>query len=356
MTSKKKIVTITDMKPGMKLAEEIRINNTLILPSGVIITETILNKLGKNYFHNLFTVYDRETTDSVDNLSEISDGDTIKEIENNFTMISQDLEKVFTNINGIVKIDINEIREFANMINSSLKSPNAVIKNIVLHGSGDDTIFKHSVNVTALSAMLGKCLGFNAKDINLLTYSALLHDFGKTKIPKHILNKAGILTEDEKKAIQLHSIISYNLVKDIPYLDKSVCSGILMHHERMDGSGYPLGVKGEKIHSFAKIIAIADVFDAVNSNRIHKKRKDPFRALNTIQKNSLLKLDYEYCKVFIDHIVNYYVGEKVLLNNGKVCRIIQIDKNNLSKPFIMDENDFIDLSSQKNLHIENLVV
>lgn len=356
MGAKKKILKVTDLKPGMKLAEEFRINNTLILPSEVFITEVILNKLKRNYYLSQFTVYDNQDSDLEDNFLGIDEDEIINEIKTNFSVISNNLEKVFLNTNNIIKIEVNEVREFSNKIRSYLKSPSAVIKNIVLNGSGDDTIFRHSVNVTALSSMLGKWLGFEEKDINLLTYSALLHDFGKTKIPKNILNKAGILSSDEKKLVQAHSKLGYDFAKDIPFLHKSVSYGILMHHERIDGSGYPLGIAGDKIHPFARIIAIADVFDAVNSNRAHKKRKDPFRALNTIQKNSLLKLDYEYCKVFIDHIVNYYIGEKVLLNNGKVCHILQVDKNNMSKPLIMDDKGFVDLNSNNDLFIENLVV
>lgn len=356
MAGKKKIENVNNLKVGMKLAEEIRVNNILILPADVLITENILNKLRKTYFHNSFTVYDENDKELMSTMLSLSEDITLKEIKRNFISISQDLEKAFDKMNNTSKIDINEVKDFAYKVNKHLESPSAVIKNIVLNGSGEDSIYKHSVNVAALSSMLGKWIGFEEKEINLLTYAAILHDIGKTKIPKNILNKVSALSLVEKKAIQVHSKIGYNFIKDIPFIHKSVSYGILMHHERMDGSGYPLGVTGDKIHPFAKIIAIADVFDAVNSNRLHKKRKDPFRALDTIQKNSLLKLDYEYSKIFVDHIINYYIGEKIRLNNGKICHILQIDKNNLSKPFIMDDKGFLDLNSNKNLYIENLVV
>ncbi|PRR77095.1 Cyclic di-GMP phosphodiesterase response regulator RpfG [Clostridium liquoris] len=230
-----------------------------------------------------------------------------------------------------------------------LNSPSTIIKNIVLEGSGEDCIFKHSVNVAALSLLLGKWIGYDKTKLNLLAYSATLHDFGKSKIDKSILYKQTRLTEKEFKEIRKHPIIAYNLVKNMTTLNASVGYGILMHHERMDGSGYPLGLKGDEINEFAKIIAIADTFDAVNSNRIYRKRKDPFGALEIIQRDSLGKLDYNYSKIFIEHIVNYYIGEKVLLDNNDVCKIIQIDVNNLSCPLLLNNDNFIDLKKRKDL-------
>ena len=129
-----------------------------------------------------------------------------------------------------------------------------------------------------------------------------------------------------------------------------------MHHEREDGSGYPLSLKGEAIHQFGKIIAIADVFDAINSNRGYKKKKPPFEALQIVKNESLGKLNYEYSKVFIEHIVNYYLGEEAILNSGERCKIIQMNVNNLEKPLILKKNEFIELTKEKNLYIEELVL
>lgn len=129
-----------------------------------------------------------------------------------------------------------------------------------------------------------------------------------------------------------------------------------MHHEREDGSGYPLGLKGDKIHSFGKIIAIADVFDAINSNRGYKRKKAPFEALQIVKNESLGKLNYEYVKVFLEHIVNYYLGEEVLLNNGERCKIIQMNINNLEKPLVLKNGEFIDLDKQKEYYIKEMLL
>jgi HD-GYP domain-containing protein (c-di-GMP phosphodiesterase class II) len=209
-----------------------------------------------------------------------------------------------------------------------MDSTGAIIKNVVLYGSGHDSIYRHSVNVAALSSILGAWLGLDEDKVNLLTYSAILHDYGKTRIDEKVLNKAGTLTREELKLIKKHPIFGYEDMRKIQYLDSLVSNGVLMHHERLDGTGYPFGIKGDKIPSFARIIAIADVFDAVNSNRTYKMSKGPFEVLEIIQKESLGKLDYEYCQVFLNHIINYYMGE----------------------------SSFIDLKKEKSLFVEELVI
>jgi HD-GYP domain-containing protein (c-di-GMP phosphodiesterase class II) len=193
-------------------------------------------------------------------------------------------------------------------------------------------------------------------DLNLLTYSAIFHDFGKVKIDQQIIDKPDHLTPNELKEIKFHPALGYKYIKQIPFLDKSVSYGVLMHHERMDGSGYPLGLKENNIHKFGRIIAIADVFDAVNSDRVYKKSRRPFEALEIIKEESLGKLDYEYCNIFLNHIINYYIGENAELNTKKVCKIIQIDVNNLAAPLLLDDTGFVDLKQHKELYIEKLAL
>ena len=266
------------------------------------------------------------------------------------------MENIFNTISNLKAPEIKEVRTFSEKIQEEFNSTGLVIKNIVFHGSGHDTIYRHSVNVAAVSFILGKWLGFSKRDINLLTYSAVLHDFGKIKINKDIINKEINLTPEEFKIFKTHPVIGYNFVKEIPYLDSSVSYGVLMHHERMDGSGYPLGIKEDKIHKFAKIIAISDLFDDLSSNRYSKKINGPFEALEIIQQQSLGKLDCRYCTMFLNHIVNYYMGENILLNNDQCCKVIQVDMNDLKNPLLLDDNGFLDLKKEKDLYVKKLVI
>jgi HD-GYP domain-containing protein (c-di-GMP phosphodiesterase class II) len=354
MGKNKIYLKIDELKPGMIIADEVKFNNATLLTSGSVVTEDIISRLTVKYFFDKISVYSEETLN--EDSAIVNENRTIKEIEESFNEFANNVENLFSNINSGMKLDLEEVRDFTRKIQNELKSTSAIIKNIVLYGSGNDVIYKHSVNVAALSAILGKWIGMSDKDINLLTYTGILHDFGKTKIDKNILGKVGALTSKEREEIRNHSIIGYNFIKKIPYISNSVCSGVLMHHERLDGSGYPLGIKEDKIHVFAKIIAIADIFDAVNSDRIYKNGTDPFTALQIVQKEGLGRLDYKFCKIFIDNIINYYMGEKVLLNTNKECKIIQINVNDLCRPLLFDGSEFIDLKLEGDLYVKELIV
>lgn len=355
MGKNKVYLKIDELKPGMIIADEVKFNNSVLLTSGAVVTDEIIQILMEKYFFDKVSIYSEEILDN-DNKLMMDNEKNLEEIEKSFNAFSSNIEDLFDNIINGVKWDLDEVRDFTKRIQNELKSTSAIIKNIVLYGSGEDVIYKHSVNVAALSAILGKWIGLNDTHVNLLTYAGILHDFGKTKIDKNILYKTSSLTSKEREEIRNHTIEGYNFVKKIPYISNAVCSGVLMHHERLDGSGYPLGIKEDKIHIFAKIIAIADIFDAVNSNRVYKNSTDPFTALQIIQKESLGKLDYKLCKIFIDNIINYYMGEKVLLNTNKECKIVQINVNDLCRPLLFDGLEFIDLRSERDLYVEKLIV
>lgn len=356
MEKEKKLFYLHELLPGMILSRDIISNGKVLIAKGAVITEYALNKLKEHYIPNQIEVYYGDTEDEHINNVKLDKTMTFEEVQNNLNELTADMEKIYEDMDNLKLSGIQEVRKFAAKVQNELKSISLVVKNIVLYGSGNDSVYRHSVNVAALSTMLGRWVGLNGSELNLLIYSAVLHDLGKTKIDKDILDKREHLTSKELKEIKSHPAIGYKYIKDIPFLDKSVSYGVLMHHERVDGSGYPLGLKDENIHKFAKIIAIADVFDAVNSDRVYKKSKGPFEALEIIKKEGLGKLDYEYCNIFLNHVVNYYIGENVVLNTKKACKIIQVDVNDLERPLLLDDTGFIDLKHHKELHVEKLVL
>ena len=212
----------------------------------------------------------------------------------------------------------------------NLNDYGSILKSITNSRNIDEYLMRHCVNVALLSSMLGKWLNFPKKDLTLLTYAAFLHDIGKTKVNQTILNKPSKLTKLEFEEIKKHSIYSYELVRNIPYLDESVSLGVLMHHERLDGSGYPLRLKEDKINAFAKIIGITDMFDAMTSDKVYSKKQNPFKVLEIMQHDCMGLLDYNYLSTFIKQMANYYTGEMVKLSDGSIGKIIKIDINNIS--------------------------
>lgn len=345
MSLNKKMVNVDDLEVGMILSNEIVYNDSILIGKNMVLTQSMLNKLKNSYIHEKVSIYISENV----NNKEI---EALKAVDKAFKDISKDIENIFRNNYNLNLEKINEINEFSNKLENIVKFNTSMLKNLILNGSEDDCIYRHSVNVAALSYLIGKWCGYDEKDLNKLISASILHDFGKSKINQDILNKKTPLTKEDFEIIKTHPKLSYEEVKKVPYISQDVLYGILMHHERCDGSGYPLGLKGPQISDYAKIIAIADVFDAINSNRLYKKKRKPFEALKLIKEEGIKgKLDFSICNNFLNGLSNFYVGQDVLLSNKEECKIIQMNINEIDRPLLLGNLNFIDLSKEKDLFI-----
>ncbi len=147
--------------------------------------------------------------------------------------------------------------------------------------SFDYTIFTHSVNVCALSIALARRLGIDDQEkLHHIGTGALLHDIGKSKISTDILDKRGPLTDTEMAVVKRHPQYGFGMVLESEIIPYDAHYPILEHHEREDGTGYPYGLTAPKIHQYSKIVAVADVFDAMTTNRSYRRAKEAFPALN----------------------------------------------------------------------------
>jgi putative nucleotidyltransferase with HDIG domain len=148
----------------------------------------------------------------------------------------------------------------------------------------------HSVRVSRLACLLGEKIGLNSDQLKALERGALLHDIGKIGISDSILHKPGKLTEDEWKIMRMHPEIGARIVERIPFLQESMAV-VRYHHERWDGSGYPLGIRGDEIPIHARIFAVVDVFDALTSNRNYRKKSTPQEALQYLREHAGILFD-----------------------------------------------------------------
>lgn len=180
----------------------------------------------------------------------------------------------------------------------------------------DDYTFLHSTNVAVLSLILGVALDFNKIELQRLGLSAILHDIGKVFIPKNILNKPDKLTEDEFKIMQTHSGRGYEYLKINYDFPMSSYLGVLQHHEKYNGTGYPLKLEGEQIHLYGRIISIADVYDALTSTRPYRKAMVPSEAIEYVMANGGSHFDPSFVEYFTKKIAPYPVGVTIKLSNN----------------------------------------
>ena len=186
----------------------------------------------------------------------------------------------------------------------------------------DEYTFKHSVDVATMAMIVGKKHGLNKQEVYELGISGLLHDVGKSKIPNEVLNKAGKLTDEEFSMMKQHSLFGYQILKEKEDLSSSIKLGVLQHHEKMNGKGYPMGVPSEKINLFARIISVADIYDALVTERPYKKGFSAHDALEMIMAMTE-ELDVDYMRSFIDTVILYPVDSVVTLSNGERAKVVK---------------------------------
>lgn len=208
----------------------------------------------------------------------------------------------------------------------------------------DEYTYSHCINVAFYSMLLSKWLKLPDNKTLDIIYAGLLHDLGKIKIPKYILNKKQRLTEDEYMLIKHHSVIGYQMIENSYEINTLIKKAILMHHERSNGSGYPIGAADKDISEYARIIAIADVYDAMISDRPYKERSTPFDAFHMFADIGLSIFDPCMVKTFLINISSHLIGTQVRLNDGKAGEIAYIPPNHIDQPVVRVMTSYIDMS------------
>jgi len=204
----------------------------------------------------------------------------------------------------------------------------------------------------------------NCGDAVTLGLGALLHDVGKSWVADFILNKQDKLTDDEFDIIKMHPAYGVKILKNIPNINSDVLRIVLEHHERCDGSGYPKGLRGNRLHLFSKIVAIADIFDALTSERIHQKKILPHEAAEYLLSVSGRQLDHDLVQIFTKTIAVYPKGCQVLLSTNQVAVVIASNPLMPLRPILkvltdtqgipLQKKSFLDLSRNFNVFITHL--
>lgn len=198
----------------------------------------------------------------------------------------------------------------------------AVALNIDALKVSDEYTFKHSVDVATMAMVIARTANMSETDIHKIGVAGLLHDIGKSQIPNEVLNKAGKLTEEEFTVMKKHALFGYNMLKEKDELPQEVMMGVLQHHEKISGKGYPLRLADRQICTYARILSIADVYDALVTERPYKKAFSQQDALEMIMAMTD-DLDIGFMRNFMDSIILYPVDSVVRLSNGEMVKVVE---------------------------------
>lgn len=218
----------------------------------------------------------------------------------------------------------------------------------------DDQTFVHSLNVSLICGLICRWLKIQNKETKDIVVAGLLHDIGKTRISRTILQKPGPLTDEEREEINRHTIYGYRIL-ETANSPPSLRVGALFHHEREDGLGYPSGLNSSSIPLSAKIISIADVYDAMTSNRPYRGKICPFKVIAQFQHNFYGALDTGILLTFLNRIAECYVGEVVQLSDGRTGQIVLINPSTPSRPQVWTSDGIVNLKNEPDLEIDTLL-
>ncbi|MBE4907397.1 HD-GYP domain-containing protein [Bacillus luteolus] len=351
------LVSTKSLAPGKILAKAIyNENGQVLISEDVPLTERMivrLLELGITFVY----VKDNRTEDieTVQPIPRTLRKEAIKTIETIFIDLQKEkhssgslfLEKNSKHLLKVIRSVVHEVKNNKDLI--------TLLSEVYTY---DNYIFTHSLNVTLYTLAIGTQLKMSEKQLEILGIGAILHDVGKMTVPIDILMKPGRLTLEEFETIKLHTEHGFEILRRMPTVPLVAAHCAFQHHERIDGSGYPRGIKGPEIHEFAKVMAVADVFDAVTSNRVYRSAMLPHEGLEILYSGVGNLFDTKIVEAFRKAVVIYPVGLTVYLNDGRkgivskqnqglserpVIRILEESGRDLENPYEVDLKQKLDL-------------
>ena len=307
------------LKPGMIVGKDLYgFGNELMLAKGTALSPIEINRIRFLKYQGVY-VADKDSEDLEPDtaISIHLRSKAVKTLKTLFKQIEYDRDYFSKKdiLNGAMHITNEIVQEITSNRNVSV--------NMTDLKEFDDYTYYHSVNVSVISVILGYGIGLNKRELYQLGLGTLLHDIGKVFVPKEILSKPGALTADEFEQVKAHSLKGSEYLKeqwDIP-VESNIT--VLTHHEKFDGSGYPNQLSGDKIPEFGRIAAVADVYDALTSDRPYRRRLLPSEGMEYVMGGSGSLFDPEVVSSFAKRIVPYPVGTTVQLSNGLQAVVVE---------------------------------
>lgn len=341
------------LKPGMTTFEDLfNSMGVLVLGRDVTLDQSQIDKILLNNIERVRIRLAESTNlygvDEDGEIRSVYDQAKIKDFREKYTAEVSEVTSIIKEIGKGVSVDVYSVCEISKRIVAEFKAAKEIINYLQFVRDLDDDTYSHSLNVCLLSVIIAKWLELKAEEIDEIAAAGLLHDIGKTRVSEKLLRKPGKLTPEEFEEIKKHTVIGYMMMDGIKDVTGNMRYTVLMHHEKIDGSGYPMGALDEEIPLFPKIVAVADIYDAMTSNRTYRKRMCPFEVIKNFEMQTFGKLDTKVLTTFLGRIANSYVSDYVELNTGEVCEIVFINPNRIWQPIVRFGEEFIDLSQDLN--------
>ena len=363
-------IRTSELKEGMSFDKPVYIDgNNLLVPPHIPLKQKDIDRLLRWEIHEVETegsiIKEISGPMNLDDIS-IKISEIAKTGDSSYSTWSKQLNEIFDDIKkkrlSVAGSDHQLIDSISKELHDEIeKNPEAIFQNII-HGKKNEVLLSTSgLNCASISAIIGKSMKIpHFRIIHLITAS-LLHDTGMLRIPDKIINKKGKLSPDELKKIMMHTIYSYQiLLQELKYTEE-IAIIVLYHHEKWNGTGYPKNIKGEAIPIGARILAVADAYEAMLNQRPYREALIGYNAMKNILSDNGTHFDPNILKIFLQCVGIYPIGSFILLNNSMVGKVVAVNSNAPMRPQIkllfdkdgnkVRENTDIDLLEKKKLFI-----
>jgi HD-GYP domain-containing protein (c-di-GMP phosphodiesterase class II) len=383
-----KKIPVNLLKPGLAFSEPVYIeDNSLLVPAGVAIREKDLEQLsswgvdsvetdGKPILSALFAETNAEDglADTAEPPRKASSVISLPEVQENkgayraYIELIDQLELVFIKIGSGLPLEAQAVDSITGKLLQAVREQRNSFIGFILGGevTGRE-MAKSSVNTAILSAFIALELKLPHHKMMQVVTGALLHDAGMLRLPKEIVHKKGGLSAEELQRIQAHPVYTYRIVSKELLYPNEVGLVVLQHHERWDGQGYPRRTAGAAIDLGARIVSVADAFEAMVSQKSYRNSMIGYQAMKNLLSDNSRRFDPDVLKAFIQIMGIYPIGSIVLLNNGALARVEEVKGTVPLRPkirilideggtiFQQDEGDVIDLLIEKSLFIARAI-
>ena len=352
-------ISIRHLQEGMVLDRDVylfdtKTSNVAMLRAGGILTRDYIEKLAQLGIPGVYIETEEDVSESNLRSSYVKPElkkEALSSIQATFATFKH------TTINNIQVDSINETINVSKALVDAVISNSNIMLNIADLRMYDDYTYNHSLGVTILSIAIGLSLSLKRSELYDLALCGLLHDIGKMGVPIEIISKPSRLTAEEYNIVKVHPVLGAQFILNHKIGNNKICSGVLTHHERYDGTGYPNGLSGENIPLFGRIISVADVYDALTSARPYRNPSSAPEAIEYIMGGSGKIFDIKVVTAFLKRVSPYPVGSCVKLSNGKMAIVIRQNVINPLRPVVQlfeQVKKPLDLYDQREL--QNVVI
>lgn len=335
------------LRPGMKLDHPVvdRLGRTLVA-RGAALDEYMIESMLKLGIMSVYVQTGEEDSSTEENASVKVSPQAQKNIEKLYTedpskvtlkdsvrkRVAEGIQFIYNNTDSRELTDATE--HIADDLMQAIQSNDAIAIDISALKTSDEYTFKHSVDVATIAMIIARHQGRTPQEIREIGIAGLLHDVGKTQVPLSILNKPDRLNDEEFSIMKQHSVFGYRIIKDRPEFSPAICLGVLQHHEKINGCGYPMGVGSEKLSDYARILSVADIYDALVTERPYKAAFSQRDAVEMIM-SMTMELDMNAMKSFLESTILYPVGSIVELSNGEKAKVVKNIPHYILRPTVV---------------------